>query len=326
MVNIKPLHNDNRNCYEDVAVTVCGWWKRRHELMYRESWNFDYDAFDRIPPVGLGKLLKPNNPNEFVFFCKHSGIGLAAHHNSNPEEVLEVVKNTLAHNQCIAITNMDIFWIPWDTNYQISHASHAFLVVGFDESNSSLICTDPYFGKQNEPLPVDHFICGYGGGYDVFSLVEEENLQISWSEVVESAALKLLSRDPIGNAFDKMRIFAEHIELYFSPSEEMRGHSGFLTMPLYTNVQSIARGRKQFAELLQYFIGTYGIDELHPYCEILKQVGIKWDALKVLFAKVFVSSNVEAIKEKVPAKIREIADLEEKIANELLILSKKYSK
>lgn len=319
MINgIIPLHKDSRNCYEDVFVTICSWFKRRYEYMYKNSWAFHYETNEGSKTTSLGKNLEYNNSKQFAILSEYSGIGISYHQNEDLNKGLEDIKSKLNSNTVVALNNMDMFWLPWTSSYQSAHGGHTFIITGFGESASSLFCLDPYLQMENLELSIDEYSKSSSGNYILFSIVGEEKKDFNVNYIVNRAANKVLEYKKSGNSFDQMRNFADDIELNYNSKKEMEGYQDFFSVPIYSTIQAIARGRKQFAELLRFLAEMSPKKELlESYSTMFDSMGKKWDGIKILFGKEVILSNYTIVKNKVPNKIREIADYEEGIAREL---------
>jgi hypothetical protein len=61
ILDIKPLRDQRRNCFEDILATLAPYYSRDYELMFAESWNFS---------------LIPYNTNSILLFIHIFAISL----------------------------------------------------------------------------------------------------------------------------------------------------------------------------------------------------------------------------------------------------------
>ncbi|GMQ59570.1 hypothetical protein AN1V17_39670 [Vallitalea sediminicola] len=315
--DIIPFHKENRNCYEDVVVTICKWYQRNYEYMYKNSWTFYYEPIQTHKKTNFGQRLNYNN-SQFSLLTEYSGIGINHHVCEDLDKGIIDIIIKLKTNIPIALSNMDMFWLPWTASYQNTHGRHTFIVIGYDDCTSSFLCIDPYYQLTNLRLSIKDFKESSSGNYISFYIAGDEKKIKDINLIINRAAAKLLAEKKVGNAFNNMRKFADEIEIYYDAQQEIEGYKDFFSVPIYMKLQEIGRGRKQFTELLRFLADrSCNKKDLLTYSDNLNLMGKKWDSLKVLFGKESILSNYTLVKKRAPNKIRQIADFEEKIAREI---------
>ncbi|URZ18150.1 BtrH N-terminal domain-containing protein [Clostridium felsineum] len=316
--NIEPLHKDNRNCYEDVIVTICNWFQRRYECIYEYSWAFEYERLETSNTFNLGKYLKYNNSKRRSLLCKYSGIEMINHKYEELDKGLKDIKIKLNNNIPIALTSMDMFWLYWTPHYKKSHGGHTIIAIDVD-NESNIICMDPYFKRKKLKLSIEDFNLSSSRKYISFNIVSDEMRYSDVNSIINSAVSELLRKRNSENSFDNMRKFADDIKLYYNAKNEMKGYQDYFTVPIYNTIQRIGQGRKQFSELLVFLSENYSCNKnlLKKYSNSINLMGKKWDALKVLFGKEVFLSDYTLVKNKAPIKIYDIANYEEEIAKEI---------
>ena len=82
------------------------------------------------------------------------------------------------------------------------------------------------------------------------------------------------------------------------------------------------RTRNQFALVLKFFAKNYNIESLLPISVRLENISEEWVAIRGMLTKASCLSNASCLLDRAFVKIEEVADMEEKTANELLLLIK----
>lgn len=312
-----PLHNENRNCFEDVCVTVCGWYQRRYEYMYKNSWAFNYDTHDLNKCIG--KRLFYDDPKQFSIYTEHSGIIIAYDQFSNLEEGILKIGQALEEKKIVALTNMDMFWLPWTSSYRKNHGGHTFIVKDIDDNSKEFICMDPYYQQDHLILSQKNLKRGTNGRFLVYSVAYDMKTEFNIDHTIRNAASKLLQEREGKSAFDCMRLFADDVEHSFHIKQEMEGYEDWFSIPIYNNLQTIARKRMQFSELLFFFSGQVRVqEELEELSKELYQLGKMWNKLKIIFGKECVMGDDTLVRRKASAKIHDIAEIEEVYAKRIM--------
>jgi hypothetical protein len=320
--NVIPLHDDSRDCFEDQITTVASWFGRGYELMYAESWGFSYSPADGDSSGILGKRIGAGRTRENALRLLelYHGIRFTWHQTNTIDEVLPILKAELAAGRPVIIY-LDSYWCPWaPSSYQkIQNSHHNCIVVGLDEVNGFLYCTDGYYVEQNKTLPLEYYAQGCGR-CGTFTLIGDEAPIIDWREIIKSSAELILGSNSFPNAFDAMRTFGRDAAL-IDLAAEIEGCPNIWRSPLWMQLDNIHKGRKQFSKVLRYMAEQYDVAELLVLSRQVEQVGGLWSIIQTMLYKAHIKNNSSAILCRIPEKINEVADEEERIANALISLS-----
>lgn len=315
-LDVMPFHSDYANCLEECMISVANFYNRGHILMYSQSWGFSFDIAN-FKNNGTGNsILDDRGSSIYVLLEHYHGIKMSFTHNHDPQNVMNIILKELMNNSPVGIF-MDTFYYSWDPNKN-QHGKHWFLISGVDTEKEVFYCTDPYFIQKDSILDFKDFLCGYQGVYFNFELTKSEIFDYDWKELIQNTAEKLQGKKTGKSIFDSMYDFADSIEDTFCIEKEIASCSRVIDMPYYLNLQSVNRGRQQYARFLEYSANRYNVNDLLCLSEKLTRVSYKWDVLRGIITKGIISKNESIIKSKIPDKIREIASIERDILNSLI--------
>jgi hypothetical protein len=312
-LDIKPIHYDFLTCFEDSIVTVAEWSGYRYELMFSEDWNFVFNFEKSRLNKNLGQSIEVTSHDIKNKLDKFHGIKIESVEISS-EKVTKVIIDELKNKKPI-IVFVDSFWCPWDWFFQKRHNDHAFLVTGFDDTEK-FYCCDCFY-QTNNIITGEELRKGFIGRTEVFSFEGNEKIYVNWSNVLQIVLNRLRDGDRGLNAFDSMRYFADVLESLTDLQNEILGCEEYLfSAPLVSNLEYIAYGRRRFARLLDYFEEEIGIKYLQELANRLRKVAIQWANIRLMLIKLTFSYDA-LIKNRIVSKIREIAESEESMAEQM---------
>lgn len=317
-MNIKPIHSGAFHCEQDLIAMVAKWQGLDFEFMFVKNWGFNYRP-------GNGGLfcdkIDGDLGDEQSELLKYHGIQLVKEEAITAEQILNRVKRELNSGYPVPVL-MDTFWCPWDAGFQkLGHdAEHFLVMVGLDLENERFYCVDTIYMKYWEPLPLEFFFKGQRGICGRFVFSEPLVKEIEWRSIILDAVDRLYSKEKFGNAFEAMRCFAGDLAKEFDIAKETQGYRNFLRAKIYRQVFEIARGRKQFAKSLEYLAKKLNLGTLGKLAGELERAGSKWESVRAMLLKMYKMYTREALMGKIAKTIREAADEEERIAQQLLII------
>lgn len=318
MLCITPYHDEARDCFDDVIASVAAWSNRNYELMYSKAWSFLYKPVQtNIAPLGNSINLLPYNRYELLM--KYHGIKIEHHVNKSPKYMFKKIKYELSKNLPVAIF-INAFWCPTCPGYQKKETQdmHCCLVVGLDNDNT-LHYVDPYYMNYNASLPKNNFVKGCKG-YVTFAFSTPEEPEVDWFTIINNTYSRLKNTSDSINSFSMIRAFSDHIErsLDMTLEEAIPGtYIGEFT--LIQKLVNIYKDRKQFCIVLEYIAEKYNVPALVASSKKLKNIVIKWGMVRALLCKTYLTSDLSTdLKFRIADKIRDIANAEEYIANNLL--------
>jgi hypothetical protein len=311
LLNILPSHNSKFDCFDDLIVMASNFFKRDFELSFAGSWGFDFKP-KNMDYETIGDRLNPNIIDYLILLAQYHGIKVDWFENLIIDQFFSIIEKELSERKP-TIVLLDSFWCPWNIEYMKAHFTHAFLVVGMDESTKCLYCSDGFFNKNNVYLPVDHLINGYE---KCATFVLEENISFDndWKKIINTAINNL----NISKAFTSMRLFSEDIANCLDLSKEVDGFEKFWTAPLYSQLGHISKGRLLFTLTLEYLGRIYNISKFTKLSYKMEQAGKNWSTIRTILVKMFHMSNNNIDLASLTTRINAAADFEETLAMDLI--------
>ena len=117
MLYIMPLHDEARNCFDDVIASVAAWSNRDYEVMYSKTWSLLYEPVQtNVAP--LGNSIDLVYYNKYTLLEKYHGIKLKFHPKESQDHMFSIIHNELSKNLPIAVL-MNAFWCPTCPGYHL---------------------------------------------------------------------------------------------------------------------------------------------------------------------------------------------------------------
>ena len=326
ILDIKPLRDQRRNCFEDILATLAPYYSRDYELMFAESWNFSLIPYNTNSNLLLCDRIVIKHSNMFSFLQKYHGIMLKTYKCYSLSEVLFKINAELLTGNP-TIISIPRYWCPWSPLYkkQLDNIKHSFIIIGIDKEKDSLICTDPFYMKYKVLLPIKELQVDYISVSTLDFL--DIDVPINWQEILEQAVFQLKSKtDYFNNSFDAIRCLGIEIAQISNLNEQIHTNA---ESSLEKKIYDIDYSRRNFSILLEYIGNRYN-GELIPLSNIMMQVAGKWNAVYSLLLKAYYKMNNTSGKESISilkragSIINQIADIEEQTSD--MILEKLHKK
>lgn len=317
LLDIPAIHNDSRNCYEDLVASVALWWGRRYEMMFAEAWGF---AFHNLPGAGLGEKLEAGRGKIEVSLEKHHGISVQWQEQKSASLALDAIRHELGMGNPVCL-NIDKYWCPWGNTYKEGHDRHYCLVGGVDETEGGLSCIDPFFHMENDKLSVEDFLQGYGA-YAVFRIGVDPGTDFDWKGIIRKAVDRLGTGNGEAGAFDSLRRFSKSLREELDMGSETHGYGSVWFCPLFLKLRIAANGRNLFSATLRYLAECHNVKGLASIADRLEHAGRKLMSVQSMLVKTtFLPDQENRVRGSACEKMEEIAGIEEKIAEDLLELT-----
>ncbi len=325
ILNVDMLHDNNRNCVQDIVATMAYYLDRRYELIFLNSLYFSFDkhVFDCTSSIGKALAHVADAESEQAemreLLADYHGIQIDVYSDIEFDKVAQLIKENINNSKIPVVLNMDCFWVPHNPNYQDIHNVHPIIINGFSGDLQSFYFTDPFFEKKDMILPKAHIMEGFLKTAVVYKKTEENYYDMDWKHHISKSINKLFIKCNNLDAFQQMELFANCIENSntFKNEAEDSDLKHIWLVPLLSNLRDITYGRKLYANSLE-FISEIADNEFLPYYTLeVKSLGDEWDEIRTIITKGLISSNDEMIKRKVPNLIRNLANKELQLANQL---------
>lgn len=132
-------------------------------LSLKDCWNFEfnYKNDDSINSILGDKINGQYNYNQLLNSC---GVKIIKHRVTNVHEELELIRQELFKSLPV-IHTINAYDCPCNDRFNKYkdnlRANHSILIIGIDDDNKTLKCTDGWYNKKSENLHMDYFIKGY---------------------------------------------------------------------------------------------------------------------------------------------------------------------
>jgi amino acid adenylation domain-containing protein len=318
MVEIQLERDEAYNCVANILKEIAGYWGRHHEMIFLDAWNFGYKDKNGAPDtVGKKLSLTPDAAAAcFQSICelldRYHGIKAYSNDNANDFQ-LSFHPEMFTDNP--VIVEMDAFGCPWRSEeYQKLHQTINCLSVGYQ--NERVFCLDEqYSGVQAIEL---NELVSHLKKYVTFALTHAEVVAFDWNLLLRQSVGQLICQADGRTVFDEMITFANEIVNLDFVKEFDHFEQNPANSELMVNIYSVARGRKQFAQLLGYIRGLFGVTGFEEFQKRLQNIGNQWCVIFSMIIKAYYHDDRFRILNKVREKVIDIAAEESAAACQLL--------
>lgn len=323
-LDITIKYHDSCDCLENLILAIAKWMKKDYELMFTEAWGFSYKPIRTCDGEIIGENIDVHTyrKDKWNSLYKYHGIGVKEKESRDYSMGLSIIKNQLSANMPVVI-HMDTFWCHWRKElYQKFHRSHYCLVTNIDDRNNNLFVFDAQIANKGVILPIDDFIKGFRG-YITFENKDIGIGSVDWKEIIENSTYRLKNTDESINLFEDMRILANDIKYKLVFENEVKNFEEFpFKAQIFQKIFDIGRGCKQYSTALKYINKLYNIQELDILSNRMNFAGNRWFSIFGMLCKSYYMNHNDLIIDRVVAKIKEAANDEEDIADNLVKLCK----
>jgi hypothetical protein len=151
LLDIKPLHFDGCNCFEDFVFSLTAYLNREYQLAFSEGFGFQFNPEDPLLPGIVGNRINSANNNMALLLEKFCGINIKINRTNTTEEAMKLINGQLDINMPSGIY-LNTFYCPWHREYKSISHEHYCMVVGMD-SDKNYFCIDPPLSSNVCLLP-----------------------------------------------------------------------------------------------------------------------------------------------------------------------------
>jgi hypothetical protein len=323
MIDIKPVRNDNYNCFQTVVATLATFWRRDYELIFSDQWGFQFKVPFESNNQRIGELLMPGWKGETKeILNRYHGMEITWHINVHYSYAINKLQEELLVTRPIAIY-IDSYLCPWSPAFNKYHTDHFFLVVGINVESMDLICVDPYYSNNVEFLSEEiykdniHKFCTFS--------VKDHDSKINWRELLLSyipQSQSTLQRDNI-DPFTMMRSFANEIMHNLDINMELEDNYDMLGVPLLRQLKEIENARYNFSSTLKYISHKFSDTDINAISQQIHEAGETWYKIRLMIMKLAFIPNKLNGQQKISQRINEVADFEERLASDLIVICNK---
>ena len=308
-LNIKPIHFDGADCFLDSILSLTIYYNREYELTYSDLWDFKWLPEDPMLPGYIGYRIIDEAIFDRCKFNKYCCIDYSLSYINSFDEFRLILQGEIIKNLPIII-HINTFWCPWHYEYKIKRNSHFCMVVGLDQFN--LYCIDPILNTKINQLSNEDFIKGmdYYYKFDVWEPVNNFN----YGNILYESVNKIINN----NHFDNIHRFADRFEKQFDYSLEYKDFTiNALNVPMHINLGVISGMRKMYSTFLKHISKQIRKNNLCDFVLQMDSISSKWNSVKGILVKSCFKEFTDECKVKIVSLIREIAEMEERLATRL---------
>jgi hypothetical protein len=311
-LDIKPIHHEGLNCFEDSLISVASWLDRDYELAFSHTWGFELVPEDPGCKGLIGNRITPGCKFLSELIKKYCGISLIFHEVENHTEVLSIIRRELSNSLPI-IFCLDTFWCPWISQYQKLHLSHYCLAIGLDD-DSTILCIDPSISPAVLQLPCNCFINGCNRGRTAIFLVDEYCPITDYWDVIGGSLNNFLNN----NCFRNMMAFKEIFSSCFDFDLEFKNFDiNIWIVLIHRNITLISGGRGLYSKFLGYIANKTNNTGLLAYKDNFIKAASNWKTIIGALTKAYKTKQFEPTKIRVAELLQKAAQFEQDTANSL---------
>lgn len=313
------------SCVDDALATVSNFYGIEYRFSYAKAWDFKYTSYDIDKNMLFEKRLDTKNALErYHFLSECHRTKMNYHYKENVEELLDIVRNELAHNRPCSL-RMDSYNIPWDGAYQKLHTNHVCMPVEIGKKD--ILVIDPYNHMTDLSFPISGLkeASGFCITYDVN---QEYNEMFDCKDILIKVMEELLGITGGNNDFDNMRLFSRELKEHFYIERELEKTGGrFFWSEFYFRLVEFAFGRSFARQAILYSAKRLQSDEVKEIGDSIRRMVSKFNYAIAMLQRVLTGKTADEgalincqkrVLEEVGNLFSLEADFEENVANQLL--------
>lgn len=322
MVNVKLIKVED--CFKSPVMSVINTYRTdNYQLYFSESWDFFYRPYLSHSLELLCKRFGAvRYPNESKCLRNYYGIELVDT-SLTPDNIVDVINSETDSGRPVLV-GFEPYWSPWNNNYKKNHGgSHFCFIIGIDTSNEELLCSDPFYNTEFERWQIEEFFNGYKRAF-TFSLNDDFMKEIRPEQIIRNA----IDIHKKNNTFIGIRQFGDEMERYdniFLELEQYHDNIALWGAPYISNIRGIYFGRVGFAKALKFLGEACDYPVLDEISTNMSAVSSSWTIIDNVLKKAVLAYQLnkkknQKILKEISCKIKEAADKEEDVHNQLLKL------
>ncbi|WP_270166426.1 BtrH N-terminal domain-containing protein [Paenibacillus sp. SYP-B4298] len=325
MLNVSSLLLDNEqlNCFESTVVSLASMWGKEPTMLFEGAWDFYYTPAEKTAPSNIGGRVQSSTFEPQSNLRRYVGISIDEYYDIRVKQGIEMAIEPLRQGIPVLFT-LDGYHCPWHPEFRNYHSQHLFMVIGIDGGKRELICADHIFAKRIVSLPYGELL-EHTLDCIVFHPVPPAEPSLQWFEILHREMERKLRPDKLSSAqgcFSLMRQFAEELGQTTSMKEETDQYRRIDTCPLFAVITRLSNGRLNFADLLDRAADGCGERRLASHANLLRDAAQEWKTVNNILMKTCFMRDPASAFPRVELRIRQLAQLEEGIANDILELTR----
>jgi len=310
------VRDEELDCVENAFSFVASTLGRRFELMFANSWFFD---FSHVPDLTVGDRVIPGPYNSIELLEHYHAIKVVTNLKDSAFVKLDKIRENLSKGIPVLL-DMKSRNIPWDTFYGREDLpyEHLFVISGINESEKCLICTDVWYSKSGLKLPFTDLL------KDEFAIITLEitgdEKEVNLEELIEHSMNHFLSGNHYSDPIQAMTALADEIK-NLNLDKEFEGHQPLLPPhgpPLCNNLFIISDRRTRFSVFLKFIGLKYNSDGMLEMSKTFKKVAEGWKVVTgILFKAYYSRERRTLLLTSAGEKIKEVAMLEQELLRKI---------
>ncbi|HEX2937701.1 MAG TPA: hypothetical protein VHO66_02135 [Ruminiclostridium sp.] len=321
-LEIIPKHDQIRDCFEDLIVSVFDWLNKDCKYLFAYSWDFYYRRIEEAAKNNdtVGKILISGELSllkEARILKEVHGVELLFSRPGSHIDILNAIeKNCLKGMPTIIY--IDTYYCPWDDGmYKEYHHPHFCMAVGIDRQKEEISCVDAFPINYDCILPFSDLEKGFDVCVELKILDQNHDFTIReiLRKSIDNFEIKINGRTKI----EMIRDFAFDVQNNMDIKKECQGFEDSVWQaPVFEAITNIVNGRRQFGLLIKNSAGE--IHQLEQVAKQLEAAANKWSTIKGMLIKAYYKKDNDTLS-AIAEKIRQIADDEALILSELKLIS-----
>jgi len=278
VLDVEPVKSAGGDCFDDVIVTLDGWYGRGYKLMYANALKFEWAP--SAPGVTFGSRMQTGVADAITLLGQFHGFDTRVIRNVSPVEGLELIREQLDQGNPVCL-NFDTFYCPWDLHFgKYHHLMHVMIAVGIDPNTGELLIVDPYFAKKDLRLSMELYTDGLLG---IMTVEPSPGWTFDRDRLLDR--LRQLLREHMNESPSHFLRFADEIGHISFEKEAEEGGSRFVASPLFIMLNVLHTARINYAAMLNYVADTFGVPSLAACSEDVRRLSNPWSTVRGMLAK-----------------------------------------
>ncbi|EFM08497.1 hypothetical protein PaecuDRAFT_4686 [Paenibacillus curdlanolyticus YK9] len=279
VLDVEPVKSAGGDCFDDVIVTMEGWYNRGYKLMYANALKFEFAP--PKPGATFGSRMQTGVSNSLTLLGQFHGYEIHVTRNISTDDSIALIQEQLGKGNPVCL-NFDTYYSPWDGNFgKFHYLSHVMIVVGIDSITGEYLIVDPYFSKKDLRLSKELFSNGLLGVMTI-----EPSPGGALDREVTLDRLRQLLREHLNTSPDHFQRFADEIGDICFEDEAAEGDSRFIASTMFILLNVLHTNRINYTHMLEYVANTFGVSELNACIEDVRRLSNPWSTVRGMLAKI----------------------------------------
>ncbi|WP_164779414.1 BtrH N-terminal domain-containing protein [Paenibacillus kobensis] len=278
VLDVEPVKSAGGDCFDDVIVTLDGWYRRGYQLMYANALKFEWAP--PSPGATFGSRMQTGVADTMTLLGQFHGFDTRVIRNLSPQEGLDLIREQLNKGNPICL-NFDTFYCPWDLHFgKFHHFMHVMIAVGIDPATEELLIVDPFFSKKDLRISMELY---EGGLLGIMTVEPSPGWTFDRERLLNR--LRFLLQEHLDQSPGHFHRFADEIGDIDFELEAEEGSSRFIASPLFIMLNVLSTARINYASMLEYVADTFDVPSIASCSEEVRRLSNAWSTVRGMLAK-----------------------------------------